>query len=45
MTRAEQDEVAAKNGTTIKADEQRYAEYINKNINELFRALGGKGNG
>lgn len=45
MTRSEQDEVAAKNGTTIKADEQAYAEYINKNINELFRCLGGKSNG
>lgn len=45
MTRAEQDEIAAKNGTTVKADEQRYAEYVNRNINELFRCLEGKGNG
>ncbi len=45
MTRSEQDEIAAKNGTTVKADEQAYAEHINKNINELFRCLEGKGNG
>lgn len=45
MTNSEKDEVAGKQGTTIKATEQEYAEFINRNINELFKVLGGHGDG
>lgn len=45
MSNSEKDEIAGLFGTTIKADEQAYAEFINRNINELFKVLGGKSNG
>lgn len=45
MTNSEKDETAAEYGTAVNIDSQRYAEYVNKNVNELFKILkGGKEN-
>ena len=39
MTNSEKDEIAGKNGTTVKADENEYAEYLNRDETALLRTL------